>query len=158
MRKLLIAVFAVVAALAFFVVGSPAANAFGGEVLACDAGGAYVPNSCYSTGTQANGTLMLVNFSPENTSGTYSTSWAVTNQVGTAITQSCTVTYGNAPCISSPNSGSCASGSMWCQIAVHVGANDKNYTAALTLTQSGQTRTVTATATIQAGTGSCPRC
>jgi hypothetical protein len=146
MRKLLTAVFALVAALAFFMVGNPSANAFGSEVLDCDAGGVFLPNSCASTGTQANYTLMLVNFSPENTSGTYSTSWAVTNQAGTAITQSCTVTYGNA------------SGSMWCQIAVRVGANDKNYTAALTLTQSGQTRTVTATATIQAGTGSCPRC
>ncbi|HJQ00334.1 MAG TPA: hypothetical protein VJ851_01930 [Jatrophihabitans sp.] len=127
-------------------------------MLGCDAGGYWSANSCISTGTQATYTVMLVNFSPENTSGTYTTSWAVHNANGVAVTQSCTVTYGNTPCIPSPNSGSCAAGSMWCQIAVRVGPNDKAFTAALTLTQSGRTRTISATATIQAGTGACNKC
>jgi hypothetical protein len=159
MRKLLTAALALVSALAFFIVGSPPASAFGSEVLGCDAGGYWSANSCISSGTQANYTVMLVNYTPQNTSGTYSTSWAVNNKNGTAVTQSCTVTYGNTPCISSSNSGSCAAGSMWCQIAVRVGpTNDKAFTAALTLTQSGLTRTITATATIQAGTGPCGTC
>lgn len=155
MRKLLTAAFALLAALAFFVVGSPSANAFGTEVLGCDAGGFWSANSCMTSGTQANYTVILVNFSAHNTSGTYTTSWAIHNANGVAVTQSCIVTYGNTPCIS----GSCPAGSLQCQIAVRVGpSNDKVFTAALTLTQSGRTRTISAAATIQAGSGPCNTC
>ncbi|HST47426.1 hypothetical protein [Jatrophihabitans sp.] len=147
MRKLLTAVSALVAALAFFVVGSPSANAFGSEVLGCDAGGAWSANSCESSALPAYH-LVTVNFSPHNTSGTYSTSWYVHNANGVAITQSCYANYGNTPCFN----GSCPAGSMQCSIVVRVGpTNDKVFTAALTLTQSGQTRTITAAATIPAG-------
>jgi hypothetical protein len=159
MRKLLTAVSALIAALAFFVVGSPSANAFGSEVLGCDVGGFWSANSCASSGTQTTYTVLLVNFTPHNTSGTYTTAWSVTNQKsGAAVTQSCNTTYSNNPCIAGTNS--CTSGSMTCTIAVLVGINDKAFTAALTLTQSGRTRTITATATIYAGSNGtgCPKC
>jgi hypothetical protein len=74
MRKLLTAVSALVAALAFFVVGSPSANAFGSEVLGCDAGLGWTANSCSDLGSQPNGTVIIVDFSAANTSGTYTTS------------------------------------------------------------------------------------
>jgi hypothetical protein len=77
---------ALMAALAFFVVGSPSANAFGSEVLGCDAGGVWVANSCMTTGSQDTGTLLLINFSPGNTSGTYTTSWVVKTGSSIAIT------------------------------------------------------------------------
>jgi hypothetical protein len=158
MRKLLTAVFALVAALAFFVVGSPSANAFGSEVLGCDAGLGWTANSCSDLGSQSNGTFISVDFSAANTSGTYATSWVVKFAGGVPITQACSIYYNNAPCISSPNSGSCGAASTWCQIVVRVGSTNKTLTAALTLTQSGRTRTITAAATIQEGTGPCPTC
>jgi hypothetical protein len=155
MRKLLTAVSALVAALAFFVVGSPSANAFGSEVLGCDAGGYWSANSCQAS-ELPNYHLVTVDFSPHNTSGTYTTSWSVTNKNGAAVTQSCYANYGNTPCI---EPGSCAAGSMACTIVVRVGpTNDKVFTAALTLTQSGQTRTITAAVTIPAGSGPCNTC
>ena len=93
MRKLWTAALALVSALAFFMVASPSASAFGSELLGCDAGGFWSADTCYSTGTQDTYALMLVNFEAHNTSGTYSTSWAVTNGAGVAITQGCSVTY-----------------------------------------------------------------
>ena len=158
MRKLLTAVSALVAALAFFVVGSPSANAFGSEVLGCDAGLGWTANSCSDLGSQSNGTVILVDFSAANTSGTYTTSWVVKLGSSIPITQACSVGYNNTPCVSSYNSGSCGAASTWCQIAVRVSSNTKTLSAALTLTQSGHTRTITAAATIQEGTGPCNTC
>jgi hypothetical protein len=146
MRKLLTAVFALVAALAFFVVGSPSANAFGSEVLGCNVDSIWTANSCDSSGMEPLYGITPVFFSPHNTSGTYTTSWYVHNANGVAVTQTCYANYGNTPCIYS----GCAAGSMECEIVVRVGLNDKAFTAALTLTQSGQTRTISATATIYA--------
>ena len=149
MRKLLTAVFALVAALASFVVGSPSANAFGSEVLGCYVENPpWLANSCDSAGNEPAYGLTPIYFSPHNTSGTYTTSWYVHNANGVAVTQSCSSNYTNTPCIDY----GCSAGSMACNIAVRVGpTNDKVITAALTLTQSGRTRTITAAATIYAG-------
>jgi len=76
MRKLLAAAVALVSALAFFVVGSPAANAFGSEVLGCYVENPpWLANSCDSAGNEPAYGLTPIYFSPHNTSGTYTTSW-----------------------------------------------------------------------------------
>jgi len=143
MRKLLAAAFALVAALAFFVVGSPSASAFGSEVLGCDAGLGWTANSCSDLGSLSYNTPIEIDFSVHNTSGSYSTSWTVTGPAG-SITQSCNAFLSNKPCISR----GCTASWLACSIYTSVGFHDKTFTASVTLIQSGQARTLSAQAFI----------
>jgi hypothetical protein len=153
MRKLSKAALALVSALALFFVGSPPASAFGGEVLGCSAGFGWTAGSCHSSASLSSGTLLLVTFEAHNTSGTYDTSWAFTP----ALNGTCNSSFTNVPCAYSGNT--CTAGSVTCQIATRVTNATQTYTAALTLTQSGQTRTVTATATVKESIdGGCRLC
>jgi len=153
MRKLLTAVLALVSAVALCIIGSPPANAFGSEVLGCSAGGLWAANSCQSDGALGFDALVSISFSAHNTSGTYTTSWTLTLQNGGTITATCNSTETNTPCIDN----GCTSSSLSCQIYQRVGNHDKNTTAALTLIQSGQARTITAVVTIF-GNGGCAKC
>lgn len=136
-------VLAPVLALAFFVVGTPAANAFGTEVLGCKYGSAsWTANSC-------SGAFDLVTFSPSNLSGSYSYGWTLT-QNGNTVTNICgSGAYGT--CISS----GCTSTSSTCTVDIQ---GTLHYTttvvASLVLTQSGQSRTIQASAT-EAGIKPC---
>jgi hypothetical protein len=153
MRKLCTAALALVSALAFFVIGSPPANAFGGEVLGCSSGFGWTANSCHSSAALSSGTLLLVAFDTHNTSGTYTTSWTFTP----ALNGTCSSTFSNVPCVYP--GGGCTAGSLSCQIATRVTTYIQTFTAALRLTQAGQTRTVTATATVkESPDGGCRLC
>jgi hypothetical protein len=143
MRKLWAAALALVSALAFLIVSSPAANAFGSEVLGCNAGPGWSTPTCSSYGLEHYGTPASIGFSTQNTSGTYTTSWALTGGGGASITQKCSSTS-NLPCISS----GCTTSSLDCVIAWNVGWKDHIVNATLTLIQSGHGRTLTAQATI----------
>jgi len=154
MRQLWIAALALLSALIFLIVGSPSANAFGSEVLGCDAGTGWTANSCSSYYYLIDGQTVGVAFSPSNMSGSYTTSWTLTTDTGTSITQTCTSTYSNTPCIIA-NAG-CTAGSLACHIMARSGGPDIN--AALRLTQSGRTRTVTAHATIYDTIDQCHTC
>lgn len=152
MRKIWAAALALVSALAVLIVGNPPANAFGSEVLGCSLGYGWTANSCSSYAGLEYGHPVFANFSAQNLSGTYAMSWTITTGTGAVVTQSCTA-Y-NSLCIQS----GCTASSSACQIKWSVGSQDRTLTAALTLTQSGQTRTVTARATIIEGSGPCSLC
>jgi len=125
-----------VLALAFFLVGSPAANAFGSEVLGCAwNGGTWVANNC--GGGDDN-----LTFSPHNLSGSYSYSWTVKYGPST-LTALCS--SGVDPCILS----GCTATSSTCTVYAPDPAplHNKVITASLRLTQSGQSRTITASGT-----------
>jgi hypothetical protein len=120
-RKLLTAVFALLAALAFFVVGSPSASAFGSEVLGCDAGLGWTASACHSSAALDDNHLVGIRFSPNNTSGSYTTSWTITTSTGATITQTCSSTYSNTPCILT----GCSAGSLSCQVTARVDNVDR---------------------------------
>ncbi|MEO7260851.1 MAG: hypothetical protein ABI047_06295 [Jatrophihabitantaceae bacterium] len=144
MRKLWTAALAFVSALAFFIVGSPSANAFGGEVLGCSVSFGWTADSCTSYAGLSAGQTLYVNFEPQNLSGAYTSSWAITGPGG-AVTGSCST--GSFTCIFT----GCTAGSLSCQVRTKVSSGPYAITAALTLTQSGQTRTVSAVANIKGG-------
>jgi hypothetical protein len=137
-------------ALAVFLLGSPAAHAFGSEVLGCAFdSAAWTASSCAGGGDVTfNDT---VHFSPHNISGTYTMRWTVTNSAGTAVPScSSSVTYN---CVSR----GCTTTSV-CDLIVHSNIQHSNtYFASLRLTQSGQTRTISAQALVYAD-GSCINC
>ncbi|HST49733.1 hypothetical protein [Jatrophihabitans sp.] len=151
MRKLWAAALALLSALFFLVVASPPASAFGSEVLGCSAGLGWTANTCSSAASRYVGDPLYVTFSPANTSGTYGTSWTVIDD-GVLVTTKC-VSINNVACISS----GCTAGSMSCQVFDRVGAG-YYITAYLTLTQSGQSRTVSAQAYIKPGLEGCRTC
>jgi hypothetical protein len=139
-RKLLIAAFAHILALAFLVAGGAPAHAFGSESLGCviDGGWPTYPDSnCYSQYTTPPNPQ--IRFSASNLSGSYSMLWTVTNQAGVYITSNCSATK-TYNCIYS----GCTVTSTTCNIATKVQAFDQTYTASLRLTQSGQNRTIQA--------------
>ena len=140
MRKLCAAAVALLSAVAFLMVGSPPASAFGSEVLGCSTStsSAWTANHCSSSAFKPIKTTVTVTFSPANMSGTYGTSW--------------TLNGGGIPV---NISSGCTAGSLSCTIRQEVGLDDYVITATLTLSQSGQTRTVAAQATIQAGSCTC---
>jgi hypothetical protein len=147
MRKLWAAVVTPLLALSFLVIGSPAANAFGSEVLGCAVDTAvWTANSCGGS----DGALSMIHYSPQNLSGAYSKSWTVTGPGSTAITGSCSTKA--APCIYT----GCTSSSTTCDVQVRSGTVDRTFIASLRLTQSGLTRTIQAQAVIYA-TG-CLKC
>jgi hypothetical protein len=132
---------------AFFLAGSPAANAFGSEVLGCAWNArAWTANNCgYGTGT--------ITFSPVNLSGSYSYSWTVTYG-GSVVTTPCS--SGIEPCILS----GCTATSSSCAVYADnpYPLKDRVITASLQLTQSGQSRTITASGTAKSSTPTCPTC
>ena len=130
--------------MAFVMAGGGAANAFGSEVLACSVDGfPLTANACYGYPQKVNAPNP-VTFSPQGLSGAYTYSWTVIGPNGSAITAHCT-NYTLA-CIDS----GCGTAS-YCNIYVPTGFHDKTATATLRLTQSGQTRFITAQATIPEG-------
>jgi hypothetical protein len=141
MRKLFGSAFTCVLAVALLVVGSPAANAFGSEVLGCAFdSGAWTAGSCEGGGDQ--GVIYNVQFSAHNLSGTYSMKWTVTNQGGNLLPQ---CTTGSWNCIES----GCTSTSTTCTVATKAQPlYPFTFTASLKLTQSGQTRTIAAGARV----------
>jgi hypothetical protein len=150
MRKLCTAALALFSALAFLSVGSPSANAFGSEVLGCSFdSGAWTANSCF--GGDNPGVIEQLYFVPHNLSGSYTMSWTVTNKFGAAVGN---CGSGGTNCISA----GCTSTSISCYLSTSTGINDKTFTATLTLTQSGQTRTISATATVYGDSSTCLKC
>lgn len=143
MRKFWTGTLAPVFALAVFMFGTPAANAFGTEVLGCTYGSAsWTANSC-------SGAFTLATFSPSNLSGAYSYSWTLT-QDGSPVTNICgSGAYGT--CISS----GCTSTSSTCTVDIQGTLHySTTVVASLVLTQSGQSRTIQASAT-EAGIRPC---
>jgi len=125
-----------VLALTVFLTGSPAANAFGGEVLGCAWNyGTWYANDCGG----GNGTL---GFSVHNLSGSYSYNWTVTYG-GYPFTRQCS--SGIQPCIL----GGCTVTSSSCLVFAGDPAplHDRVVAATLRLTQSAQSRTLTASGT-----------
>jgi hypothetical protein len=143
MRKLWAVILTPVLALAFFIVGNPAANAFGSEVLGCvvQSSSTWTANSCYGGGGRLDN--LGIQYSPHNLSGTYSKQWTVTDPSGATITSPCSSTQPSY-CISS----GCTTSSTTCNIVGKVGSSDRRFTATLRLTQSGLTRTIQAVAVI----------
>ena len=139
MRRLLILLFAPVLSLAFFVLGNPAAHAFGSEVLGCQfgtTGSTWTANSCGPG-------LGVVTFSPHNLSGTYSFGGTIKHD-GVPVTTACSSTS-SGPCLSS----GCTATSSTCAVKVVPSSSAYRYvTATLGLTQSGRSRTIQATATV----------
>ncbi|MEO6500365.1 MAG: hypothetical protein ABIQ09_00460 [Jatrophihabitantaceae bacterium] len=138
MRKFWSLALASVLALATFFLVSPAANAFGAEVLGCKYGTtSWTANSCGPG-------LGVVTFSPNNLSGDYSYGWTITE--GVPITTPCSSTSG-APCISA----GCTTTSSTCAVKVQPSqAAQRRIVASLVLYQSGQSRTIQATAIVAA--------
>ncbi|HJQ03364.1 MAG TPA: Ig domain-containing protein [Jatrophihabitans sp.] len=125
----------------------------GNEVLGCGFdSGPWTANSCNISGTL--GDIDVANFVPHNLSGTYTMSWTVTGPSGTALSNcSSTVTYN---CLS----GGCTSTSTYCNVTVRTGKNDHTYNASLKLTQSGVTKTISASAVVYGDSSGnpCPLC
>ena len=148
MRKLWAAVLSPVLALAFFVMGSPAANAFGSEVLGCGyPGSTWTATQCSGVGGN------LVQFVPHYLSGTYSYQWTLTYSSGTPITATCSATS-PVPCISS----GCTSTSSSCTILTQDALQTKTYVATLRLTQAGKSRTIQASAVVTPYPEPCRTC
>jgi hypothetical protein len=144
---------AALSALAFLVVGSGPANAFGGEVLGCSVnwgGPTWTANSCGGGGSPDG--KYLITYAVHNLSGTYSYNWTVTAPSGGTVTTPCPVTGG--PCVYS----GCTATSSTCTVQVGEGIKPKTFTATLVLTQSGQSRTLTAQASIPGACDPFPNC
>ena len=146
MSKFRTMVLAPVLALAFLVIGNPAAHAFGSEVLGCAFdNGAWYANSC--TGPDAD-IVTVIHFSPHNLSGTYSYKWTITAPSGSTLTTKCS--SNTLPCIA----GGCTTTSTTCDVKTAPNARyEKTFWANLQLTQSGQTRSIRASAVVNAN---CP--
>jgi hypothetical protein len=153
MRKLRPLALTPVLALAFFVLGTAPAHAFGSEVLGCQVSQAGLPpgtwtaNSCGIGRTSDD--YYWIAYSPQNLSGTYTFAWTLTLPSGNTVTTPCTATTG--PCIDS----GCTSTSSTCVLKVPNPPRDRTYVASLVLTQSGLSRTIQAQALI---TGDPPCC
>jgi len=142
MRRLWAMILAPVLALACFIMGSPAANAFGSEVLGCAVQSApWTANSC--SGGGGNLDNLPIYYSVHTLSGSYSMQWTITDPSGSTITKACSSTVASF-CISS----GCTASSATCNIVGKVGSSDRKFTALLRLTQSGRTRNIQAVATI----------
>jgi hypothetical protein len=116
------------------------AHAFGAEVLGCSVNGAaWTANAC--SGDSAGGTTAsMIEFAVHNLSGTYTYAWTP------AATTDCSSTTFK-PCIYR----GCTATASICDIEVGGGGlHDKYYTTSVKLTQSGLSRTLTATATMYA--------
>jgi len=127
MRKLLLSLLSIAATLGFSLVSTSPAMAIGGESLACqvNAGGLSSPECLPATAAAT----YTVSFQVVNGSGTYGYSWSVPR---------------------APLAG-CTSTSNYCIISVvPSGGSDLHITGSVTITQSGQSAVLSATATIPA--------
>ena len=153
MRKLWASALALVSAVAFLVVGSPPASAFGSEVLGCAVdSAAWTANSCSGQGVYHH--VSVIHYVPHNLSGSYTKSWLIAYGSYT-VTEACGT--GVYPCISS----GCTASSTTCDVQyMTAGAADRVLTGLLTLTQAGQTRSYQANATIYGDDprGGCHTC
>lgn len=155
MRKLWALALTHVLALAFFVLGSAPAHAFGSEVLGCQVSQAGLPaptwtaNSCGIGRTSDD--YYWITYSPHNLSGTYSYQWTLSRLGGTGtITTTCTTSPTSA-CIDS----GCTTTSSICVLKVLNPPSDRTYVASLRLTQSGLSRTIQAQALITGDPVTC---
>jgi hypothetical protein len=126
------------AALAVSVALTTPARAFGAEVLGCDAGGGWTANTCSGQGLNADITVgyIDIDYAVHNLSGTYAYAW--TKPTNATIYSGCTAT------------------TSVCDIEVPDGFTTTHYyTVSVKLTQSGQSRTLSATAAIK-GAPICP--
>lgn len=152
MRKLCTAALALLSAVAFLIVGSPSASAFGSEVLGCNVGVGWHASTCQTPLLWSTGTTVYADFYPANLSGTYGWSWTAYDD-GVPVTTHC-VSVNNVGCIVR----GCTATSTDCEVQDHVGGAS-SITAYLTLTQSGRSETLAATATIRdSADGGCPKC
>ena len=152
MRRLWAAALAVLSTLTFLIVTSPPASAFGSEVLGCSVDSAtWTANSCSGQGVYTH--VSVIHFVPHNLSGSYTKSWLIAYGSYT-VTGACGT--GVYPCISS----GCTASSTTCDVQVMTGTADRVITGLLTLTQSGQTRSYQANATIYGDDprGGCHTC
>jgi len=148
-RKLLLLLLTPLLALFFLVLGSPSANAFGGEVLGCGVdNSAWTANSCAGGGDSST-SAHVIHYAAHNLSGSYSMKWTALNGFGTVITASC-----NSPQVVNCIWSGCTASSTTCDIGAGQFSQDRTFTATLQLTQSGQTRSVQASAVIRGV--SCP--
>jgi hypothetical protein len=129
-------------ALAFVVMGSGSADAFGSEVLACQVDGAPLTTGACDGGGGYGGEQDFIGYTPLNTSGSYTYKWTIKNQSGGTITAACGT--GIIPCLWS----GCTATSNVCNVEALTRASMQTFTATLVLTQSGRSRTITAQATI----------
>jgi hypothetical protein len=149
MRKLLTLLLTPVLALFFLVLGSPSANAFGSEVLGCGVdSAAWTANSCSGGGASSTGPH-VIHYAAHILSGSYAMKWTATNGFGQVVTASC----GGGTVINCIWGG-CTASSTTCDIGAGQFLQDKTFTATLQLTQSGQTRSISANAVIY-GTPTC---
>jgi hypothetical protein len=149
-RKLWIAISTSVLALAFFLVGSPAAHALGSEVLGCAFdSGAWTANACDGGGIS--GVNNTVHFAAHNLTGTYSMTWTVMKPGGVTASN-CLPGY--VDCISS----GCTATSTTCDIRVHSGNFDRTFTTTLKMTQSGWVKTLQAQALVFGTESRCSTC
>ena len=131
----------------FLAFTAPSANAFGSEVLGCGFGSnpTWTANQC-----GGNDGAFWVTFSPHYLSGSYSYHWSITDGYGAPITRACTgLPATDQDCLYS----GCTATSSTCTITLEDQASTLVYTASLTLTQSGQSRTITAAATAHPAKG-----
>ena len=153
MRKLWAAALAVLSTLTFLTLASPPASAFGSEVLGCSVdSAAWTANSCSGQGVYHH--VSVIHYVPHNLSGTYTKSWLIAYGSYT-VTGACGT--GAYPCISS----GCTASSTTCDVQyMTAGGADRVITAVLSLTQSGQTRSYLANATIYGDDpwGGCRTC
>jgi hypothetical protein len=154
MRRLWALTLAPLLALAFVLLGSGPANAFGSEVLGCSVDGStWIAGSCAGGAGDGPGVTSIIEFAPHNLSGTYTYAWTVKTQSGIVVSGKCGTTSG-LPCVYA----GCTSTSSSCDIKVDGGAlHDRTYSASLRLTQAGLSRTITASATIWGANG-CLNC
>lgn len=127
MRKALLLLLSLAAALGMSLVSTGPAMAIGGESLACQ--------------VNASG-LSSPECGPRNAAGTYSVMFQVVNGSGS---------YSYSWSVPRPPSSGCTSTSSYCIISVvPSGGSDLQITGSVTITQSGQSAGLTATATIPA--------
>lgn len=132
MRKLWTLALTPLLSLAFLMVGSGPANAFGSEVLGCSVNAAtWTAGSCQGGGVGYDGATVSITYSLHNLSGSYSYRWSiyVDGNLNSNYTSACT------------NAASCT-------IQVKDNAYDYFYRADVVVTQSGRSETLSAQAKI----------
>lgn len=136
----------------FLAFTAPSADAFGGEVLGCGFGSnpTWTANQC-----AGNDGAYWVTYSPHYLSGSYSYQWSITDGYGAPITRTCSgLPATDQGCLYS----GCTATSSTCTVTIEDQPATLVYTASLTLTQSGHSRTITAAATARPVKEPCPRC
>jgi len=147
MRRLWTLILTPVLALGLLLFQAPAASAFGTEVLGCAFGvysdADWTANSCEGSG--AGGTTETVYFWPHNMSGSYTWNWTVTKQNGTALPDCSGILRSNCILDCATIDG--------CEIRVRFSTlQSSTVIVKLQLTQSGQTRTISAKALVDQST------